>query len=89
MKGGTKSLEKKKAELLELKSQNDALDREVLTKKKEVEQLTKDLETKKKEALENEQVVGQNYKKIFEEQDLALDAQVRVVLTASWSLRDI
>ena len=62
---------------MELRSENEALEREVVTKTKEVERLVKDLDALKKENLDSQQAQSNTFKTIFEEQDLALDAQVR------------
>ena len=77
MNNGNKSLGANHAEAADLKRHIESLEREVLTKTKEAEAHAQDLEAEKKKAVDKENTLCQNYRKILEEQEMAMDAQVR------------
>ena len=74
-------MDRKQAEVVELRRQNEVLERENLTKGKEAELHAEEIKARDKEAKDKEQAVIQNYKTIFDEQELAMDAQVRPTRT--------
>ena len=77
LKYGKETVDRKQAEVVELRRQNEVLERENLTKGKEAELHAEEIKARDKEAKDKEQAVIQNYKTIFDEQELAMDAQVR------------
>ena len=76
VESGSRLSAKQQTEIMDLGKQIENLEREVVTKKKETEQLNKDLDGMKEEALKSQETATNNFKTIFEEQDMALDAQV-------------
>ena len=80
MKRETDSLQQKKTLTVELQRQVESLEKEVLTKTKNAQEQSQELETQKKSAEAERKTLCDNYRKILEEQEFAMDAQV------SWRL---
>ena len=80
LKRETDGLQQNRSEVADLQRQVESLERQVLTKTKEVENQRQEIETSKQAAEAERNSLCENYRKILEEQEFSMDAQVKAYL---------